>query len=89
MLPPTQPSPRRGEGRVGGNAGIQQTAYRKLRMLNNAVTLADLRVPPANHLEKLSGDRQGLYSIRINSRWRICFEWRDGDAYRVEIVDYH
>ena len=69
--------------------GIQQTAYRKLRMLNNAVTLADLRVPPANHLEKLSGDRQGLYSIRINSRWRICFEWRDGDAYRVEIVDYH
>jgi len=70
-------------------AGIQQTAYRKLRMLNNAQTLADLRIPPANRLEKLSGDRAGRHSIRINERWRICFEWRDGDAYLVEIVDYH
>jgi proteic killer suppression protein len=70
-------------------AGIQQTAYRKLRMLNNAQTLADLRIPPANRLEKLSGDRAGRHSIRINERWRICFEWRDGDAYSVEIVDYH
>jgi len=68
---------------------IQQIAYRKLRMLNNAQTLADLRVPPGNRLEKLSGDREGQYSIRINDRWRICFDWRDGDAYEVEIVDYH
>ncbi len=64
-------------------------ALRKLRMLNRAVTLQDLRVPPANRLEKLSDDRAGQHSIRINNQWRICFEWRDGDAYNVEIVDYH
>ena len=58
-------------------------------MLNRAVTLNDLRVPPANRLEKLKGDRVGQHSIRINERWRICFEWRDGDAFQVEIVDYH
>jgi proteic killer suppression protein len=69
--------------------GIQQVSYRKLRMLNNAVTLEDLRIPPANQLEKLSGDRAGQYSIRINDQWRICFEWIDGDAFNVEIVDYH
>jgi proteic killer suppression protein len=68
---------------------IQQVALRKLRMLNRAVTVNDLRVPPANRLEKLRGDRAGQYSIRINDRWRICFEWQDGDAYDVEIVDYH
>jgi proteic killer suppression protein len=68
---------------------IQQVSYRKLRMLNNTVTLDDLRIPPANRLEKLSGDRAGQYSIRINNQWRICFEWFDGDAYNVEIVDYH
>jgi len=68
---------------------IQQTAYRKLRMLHNAVTLNDLRIPPANRLEKLDGDRKGQYSIRINDQWQICFEWRDGDVYNVEIVDYH
>ncbi|NKQ36303.1 MAG: type II toxin-antitoxin system RelE/ParE family toxin [Chloroflexi bacterium] len=68
---------------------IQQTALRKLRMLNRAVTINDLRVPPANRLEKLKGDRAGQYSIRINNRWRICFNWRDGDAFAVEIVDYH
>jgi toxin HigB-1 len=68
---------------------IQQTALRKLRMLNNAVTLNDLRIPPANRLEKLSGDRLGQYSIRINDQWRICFMWRDQDAYDVEITDYH
>jgi len=68
---------------------IQQVAYRKLRMLNNAQTLADLRIPPANRLENLSGDRAGQHSVRINERWRICFEWREGDAYSVEIVDYH
>jgi proteic killer suppression protein len=69
--------------------GIQQVALRKLRMLNRAVTLQDLRVPPANRLEKLLGDRAGQYSIRINDQWRICFEWREGDAYNVEITDYH
>ena len=68
---------------------IQQVAYRKLRMLNNAVNLNDLRIPPANRLEKLSGDRKGRYSIRINDQWRICFEWRDGDVHNVEIIDYH
>jgi proteic killer suppression protein len=68
---------------------IQQVALRKLRMLDRALTLQDLRVPPANRLEKLSGDREGQYSIRINDQWRICFEWRDGDAYNIEIVDYH
>jgi proteic killer suppression protein len=68
---------------------IQQVAYRKLRMLNNAQTLADLRIPPANRLEKLSGRRAGQHSIRINDRWRICFEWREDHAHNVEIVDYH
>jgi proteic killer suppression protein len=68
---------------------IQQTALRKLRMINRAITLQDLHVPPANRLEKLSGSRAGQYSIRINDQWRICFVWRDGDAYDVEIVDYH
>ena len=68
---------------------IQQVAYRKLRMLNNATDLNDLRIPPANRLEKLSGDREGQYSIRINDQWRICFDWSDGDAFNVEIVDYH
>jgi proteic killer suppression protein len=58
-------------------------------MLNNAASLNDLRIPPANRLEKLTGDRTGQYSNRINDQWRICFEWRDGDAYLVEIVDYH
>lgn len=70
-------------------ANIQQVALRKLRMLNRAMTLNDLRIPPANRLEKLKGNRQGQHSIRINDQWRICFEWQDGDAYEVEIVDYH
>ena len=68
---------------------IQITARRKLRMLNNAQDLADLRSPPGNRLEALHGDRRGQHSIRINQQWRICFVWRDGDAYDVEIVDYH
>jgi proteic killer suppression protein len=68
---------------------IQQLAYRKLRMLHNARSLTDLRVPPGNRLEKLKGERAGQYSIRINDQWRICFEWQDGDAHQVEIVDYH
>jgi len=68
---------------------IQQTALRKLRMLNRAQTLQDLRVPPANRLEKLSGKRAGQHTVRINDQWRICFVWGEGDAYDVEIVDYH
>ena len=68
---------------------IQQVALRKMRMLNNAVNLNDLRIPPANRLEKLSGNRAEQHSIRINDQWRLCFEWRDGDAYEVEITDYH
>ena len=68
---------------------IQQIALRKLRMLNNAKTINDLRIPPANRLEKLIGNRAGQYSIRINDQWRICFDWRDDNAYNVEIVDYH
>ena len=58
-------------------------------MLNNATNLNDLRVPPGNRLEALSGERSGQFSIRINEQWRICFEWDRGDAYLVEIVDYH
>lgn len=68
---------------------IQSVARRKLRMLNNARTLNDLRVPPANRLEALHGKRKGQHSIRINDQWRICFVWKDGDAHDVEIVDYH
>lgn len=68
---------------------IQRIALRKLIMLNNAKTLQDLRVPPANRFEKLSGDRDGQYSIRINDQYRICFCFEDGEASRVEIVDYH
>ena len=68
---------------------IQQIARRKLRMLNNARSIIDLRVPPANRLEALRGNRKGQHSIRINDQWRICFVWMDGDAVNVEIVDYH
>jgi len=68
---------------------IQQVALRKLRMINNATSINDLRVPPANRPEKLGGDRAGQWSIRNNDQWRICFEWQKSDAYNVEIVDYH
>lgn len=68
---------------------LQRAALRKLAMLDAADGLDDLRVPPGNRLEKLAGDRQGQYSIRINEQWRICYRWADGDAYEVEIVDYH
>jgi proteic killer suppression protein len=68
---------------------LQRVALLKLRMLNRAANLNDLRVPPANRLEKLKGDRRGQHSIRINDRWRICFQWHDNDAFQVEIVDYH
>ena len=68
---------------------IQRVALRKLRMLHRARTLQDLRVPPANRLERLKGERAGQYSIRINDQWRICFRWQTADAFDVEIVDYH
>ncbi|MEV5649584.1 type II toxin-antitoxin system RelE/ParE family toxin [Nocardia sp. NPDC052254] len=68
---------------------IQRVALRKLTMLDAAVNLNDLRVPPANRLEKLSGDRQGQHSIRINDQWRICFVWEPAGPRDVEIVDYH
>lgn len=68
---------------------IQHVARRKLRMLNSAITLDDLRIPPGNRLEALKGGRRGQHSIRINDQWRICFRWKDGDAHGVEIVDCH
>jgi toxin HigB-1 len=68
---------------------IQQVALRKLRMLNNARSLNDLKAPPANRLEKMKGNREGQLSIRINDRWRICFRWKNGHACEVEITDYH
>ena len=68
---------------------IQEVARRKLRMINNARVIADLRVPPANRLEALKGGRAGQYSIRINDQWRICFRFANGQASDVEIVDYH
>lgn len=68
---------------------IQQIALRKLRLLNQARELADLRLPPGNRLEALKGDRSGQFSIRINDQWRICFIWTEGGPAHVEIVDYH
>lgn len=68
---------------------IQAVAFRKLRMLNRSAALDDLRIPPANRLERLHGDRAGQMSILVNGQWRICFEWIDGDAWNVEIVEYH
>ena len=68
---------------------LQKAALRKLLILDAAERLEDLRVPPGNRLEKLKGDRSGQHSIRINDRYRICFEWRDAGAEAVEIVDYH
>ena len=68
---------------------IQDLARKKLRMLNNSYELSDLMIPPSNRLEKLKGDREGQYSIRINKQWRICFNWNEDDAFNVEITDYH
>jgi len=70
-------------------ADIQQRALNKLRLLDAAASINDLRNPPGNRLEALKGERRGQYSIRINGQWRICFRWNDGDAQDVEIVDYH
>jgi proteic killer suppression protein len=68
---------------------IMKTAHRKLTQIHNARSLDDLRAPPGNRLEALLGDRKGLHSVRINDQWRVCFRWQNGDAYDVEIVDYH
>jgi proteic killer suppression protein len=68
---------------------ILKVAYRKLMQIQNAQTLDDLRSPPGNRLEPLKGKRKGQHSIRVNDQWRVCFRWRDGDAYDVEICDYH
>jgi proteic killer suppression protein len=68
---------------------LQRNAYRKLLMIDAAGSISDLRIPPGNRLEKMAGDRQGQYSIRINEQWRICFNWRENDAFDVEITDYH
>lgn len=68
---------------------IQQRILNKLAMLHRSKNIHDLRVPPSNHLERLSGDREGQYSIRINQQWRLCFRWVNGSAYDVEITDYH
>jgi toxin HigB-1 len=68
---------------------FERISPRKLRMIDAAVTVTDLRVPPGNRLEKLKGDREGQWSIRINDQWRICFRWEEGDALDVEIADYH
>ena len=71
------------------SAEIQEIGRRKLRMINNSVNIADLRIPPANRLEKLSGQLKDFYSIRINNQWRIIFQWNNGNAFEVEIIDYH
>lgn len=68
---------------------IQHIARRKLRMLNNSTDLADLKIAPSNRLEKLTGDLKKYYSIRINNKWRIIFEWKNGNAFAVQIIDYH
>ena len=73
----------------GFPADLMRGAVKKLLMLDAATFLAALRLPPSNHLEALSGDRQGQHSIRINAQWRICFVWKGSDAFDVEIVDYH
>jgi toxin HigB-1 len=68
---------------------IQNMGRRKLRMLNNSQTISDLMIPPSNRLEKLSGNLDGFYSIRINNQWRIIFQWTEGQSMQVKIVDYH
>ena len=69
--------------------GARKTALRKLKWLDAAAEFRDLRIPPANRLEKLKGNREGQYSIRVNDQWRICFVWHEGHAWKVELVDYH
>lgn len=75
--------------RIARFVNIERVALRKLRQLEISVRLDDLRIPPQNRLEALKGNRKGQHSIRINDQWRVCFVWRNGHAYDVEIVDYH
>ena len=75
--------------RVRRFAAIERAAHRKLLLIDNAGEIGDLNVPPGNRLEALKGDRDGQWSIRINDQWRICFNWKNGGAENVEIVDYH
>lgn len=70
-------------------ASLRNPAFKKLAILNAAITLENLKVPPGNRLEALEGDREGQHSIRVNDQYRVCFEWQHGNAYEVEIVDYH
>ena len=79
----------RGERVRGLPNEIQESARRKLRMINNSLNINDLRIPPANRLEKLLGRNKDFYSIRINDQWRIIFKWADGNAAEAEIIDYH
>jgi len=73
----------------GYSLEIQNITRRKLRMLNNAYSLNDLKIPPANRLEALSGDKIGEFSIRVNQQWRLCFKWGDPDVFDVYLIDYH
>jgi proteic killer suppression protein len=78
-----------GEWVKGYALPIQELARRKLRMLNNAIDVKDLMIPPSNNLEKLKGNLKAFYSIRVNSQWRLIFRWENGNAYDVQLIDYH
>jgi len=78
-----------GEWVKGFSTDIQDTARRKLRMLNNSIDIKDLMIPPFNRLEKLRGNGKGFYSIRVNDQWRLIFRWENGNAFNVELIDYH
>lgn len=78
-----------GECVKGFSTDIQETARRKLRMLNNSIDVKDLMIPPSNRLEKLKGNRKDFYSIRVNDQWRLIFRWENGNASNIELIDYH
>ncbi len=78
-----------GEWVKGFPTDIQETARRKLRMLNNSIDIKDLMIPPSNRLEKLMGNLKDFYSIRVNGQWRLIFQWTNGNAFNVELIDYH
>ena len=78
-----------GEWVKGFSTNIQEIARRKLRMLNNSFDIKDLMIPPSNRLEKLKGDRKDFYSIRVNDQWHLIFKWENGNAFNVELIDYH
>ncbi len=78
-----------GEWFKGFSTDIQETARRKLRMLNNSFDIKDLMIPPSNWLEKLKGNRKNFYSMRINDQWRLIFQWTNGNAFNLELIDYH